>query len=142
MGLLEALACGALLFRLRRNAAGRASLRAAAPGVAVLAGLALATLGVSVLLVTVHAYLSFTTVGNTRVGSLQPRYFFPQVLLAIAVAAAVARGALCPDLPGGSVERGSERLPLIGRAAFLGLVGVLLSSFVARVSVALLTRYS
>ncbi len=135
VALLELLALAAGLRRLRRDAARRRALSAAARPIAVLSALALAAVGVSILGVALHAYLSFTAPGRAQVASLQPRYFFPHLLVALGFAMALAR-----TLAGApAAAPAPARHP--ARVLVPALYGLALASFAAHLAGDLLLRF-
>ncbi len=137
IGAVEALALGAGLRRLAGDSGRRSALRRAGPWVALLTGLALASIAASVLLVAFHAYLSFTRPGAERIGSLQPRYYFPHLLVGLGLVCALARSLLGEPAPAAS-PGSRDRLV---RAVALLAAGIALLVYATSLFVDLLLRY-
>lgn len=142
VGAIEGLGIGAGVARLARDAARRRALRPAWPRLGLLVALALASVVVSVVLIGLHAYLAFTGAGAARIGSLQPRYFLPHLIVSVAIVMALARTLPGParDADAGAVPR--LRLRRLGYTALLGLFAAQVASFVVRVSIDVLTRFA
>ncbi len=133
--LLELLRLGAGLRQLRRDAARRRALAPAARAIAALSALALGAVAIGILGVALHAYLTFTAPGRAQVASLQPRYFFPHLLVPLGVAMALARTLL-----GAPATRPAPvRHPV--RLLVPGLFGLALASFAAHLASDLLVRF-
>lgn len=141
VGVLEGLALGAGVAGLLADPVRRRQLRAAAPTVALLGGLALAAVGVGIGGVALHAYLVFTAPGRLEIASFQPRYLFPHGIIALGIAMALARTLLArPPSPAATphARRGLSRL---ARGALLVLCGAQLLALLVHLSIDLRARY-